>query len=75
MARKKRPVQRETFSMDHNGITYDAQYYVEDGIVTIDATTKDLVPVERSAILIDPSKPLFLARVLLRELIDGGRLG
>jgi hypothetical protein len=75
MASTKQPAPQEKFSMEYNGKTYHAEYYVEGWMMTIKAMNKDSAPVDLSGQMTDPSNPPFLARVLLRELIDGGWLG
>lgn len=73
MARKKKTPQRHEISMEHNGETYRAHYYVESGAVTVEAMSKDLVPIQ-STTLIGGSGAEMIARVLLREMIKAGRI-
>ena len=40
MARKKKPAQRHPISVEHNGKTYEANYYVESGVVIVEAVSK-----------------------------------
>jgi hypothetical protein len=40
MARKKKPAQRQQISVEQNGKTYQADYYVESGVVIVEAMTE-----------------------------------
>ena len=73
MARKKQPAQRHEISMEHNGKTYIAHYYVESGVVAVEAMSEDGAVAKPTA-LIGGSTAEYVARRLLREMIDTGRV-
>lgn len=73
MARKKQPAQRHEISMERNGKTYIAHYYVESGVVTVEAMSEDGA-VAKPSTLIGSSTAKHVARMLLREMIDTERV-
>ena len=73
MARKKQPAQRHEIFMEHNGKTYRAHYYVESSVVAVEAMSKDAA-VEKLTAQIGGSTAEHVARMLLRELIEAGRV-
>ena len=73
MARKKQPAQRHEIFMEHNGKTYRAHYYVESGVVTVEAMSGDAA-VAKLTTQIGGSTAEHVARMLLREMIDAGRV-
>ena len=72
-ARKKKPLQRYQISLEHKGKTYQAHYYVESGVVFVEAMSEDGT---RARIHTQGggSTAEHTARMLLRELIDAGRV-
>ena len=68
MSRKKWPSRRREILEEHKGKTYSARYYVGNDSVTVEALSKDLAIVERTA---HPGTSAEMtARLLLRELIE-----
>jgi hypothetical protein len=72
MARRKHPVRRHEISMEHHGKTYRAHYYVENGVVTVEAMSQDAT-VARLSTQIGGSTAKHVAHMLLNEIIDAGR--
>jgi len=73
MARKKKSQDWKEFSMERNGKTYQASYYIESGIVTVKVMTTGGVTLQNSTQVGNSAKAT--ARMLLKEFIEGGRLG
>ena len=73
MARKKQPAQRQEIVEEDKGKTYRGQFYVEGGVVTVEAMSKHGIVLTHSELTGGwPAEGL--ARSLLRELIDAGRV-
>jgi len=72
MARKNKPAPRHEILMECNGKTYIAHYYVESGVVTVVAMSEDATVAKLTALIGGSTK--HTARMLLREMIDGGRV-
>ncbi len=72
MARKNKPAPRHEITMECNGKTYIAHYYVESGVVTVEAMSEDATVAEMSTQVGASAK--HTARMLLNEMIDGGRV-
>lgn len=69
---KKKVRQYQEVSIDQNGKTYKARYYVESGTVTVEVITKDgamLNPCTQAG-----GDAYFTATMLLRELVDAGKV-
>jgi hypothetical protein len=65
---KNKPVQRRAFFVAHKGQTYRAQYYVESGVVIVDAVSEKGT-IERNQAMVGASRPDALAQLLLIEMI------
>ena len=70
---KKTSIDKRKVSMDYNGKTYQAKYYIESKCVTIEAISDDGVFIEHTT-QIGGGTAETVARMLLRELIDSGRI-
>ena len=73
MVSEKQPAQRHEIVIEHQGKTIRADYYIEDGYVTVEAMSKNGTVTE-SVTLIGSSAPEVTTRILLRELITSGRI-
>lgn len=73
MARKKQPAQWHEIVIQYKGKIYRAHYYVESGVVTVEAMSEDAT-VAKQTTQIGGSTAELVARMLLRELIDAGRV-
>jgi len=71
MAKKKQPT-RHKISEEHNGKTYQAHYYVESGTVTVEAMSEHGTIIEHTTHV--GASAEVTARMLLRELIDSGKI-
>lgn len=67
MARKKRPAQRHEIFLEHNGKKYQAHYYVENNVVTVQSAYGS------TSTQVGGSTAEVVARILLREILDGAK--
>ena len=72
MSVRKKHQNRDKFSLDLNGKTYQADYYVEGGMVTVEAMSEDAITVEKTTQIGASAEAT--ARRLLKELISAGRV-
>jgi hypothetical protein len=72
MPASKQSQHRRKFSLPINGKTYQAYYYIEGDIITLDVVTEDGTVLEKTT-EIGTSAEL-TAHMLLRELVRSGRL-
>ena len=73
MVSKNQPAQRHEIVIEHQGKTIRAEYYIENGYVTVEAMSKNGIVTE-SVTLIGSSAPEVTTRILLKELITSGRI-
>lgn len=70
---KSKTLIRQEFTLEENGRTYRAAYYIENKTVTVEVMTS-------SGLLLQPctqiggSTAIAVARMLLRELVEAGKV-
>jgi hypothetical protein len=68
MSKKRNPAVKREVSIEYKGKTYNATYTVEKGIITVSTLYG------KKATQVGGSPPESLARIMIRELVDEGKI-